>query len=117
MTQTTERFNTIVRSLNPNIVGVGYQKLSVTDAAAVSLTAPEGTKYCEIMVESATTTGFVVNYLNSMSAGSVVLPTATDGIPVSHGTLFDIQNSDGVTNFRAICRAGLSATLHIQYYK
>ena len=111
---TESRFNTIIRSLNPNLVGIGYEKLAVTDAVAVALTVPTGTKYCEIMVESATTTGFVVNYLNS---NGPAVPTQTEGIPVTHGTLFDIQNSDGVSNFRARCRAGLSATLHIQYYK
>ncbi len=109
---------TLVRTNQPqNLACCGYQKLAVTDAAIVMLTVPEGTKYCEIAVEASATTGFAVNYVNYENDTPATLPSVTDGIPVSHGTIFDIAYVDAIANFRAICRAGLSATLHIQYYK
>jgi hypothetical protein len=101
----------------PNLAACGYQKLAVTDAAIVMLTVPTGTKYCEIVVESATTTGFVVNTLNYQNATPATLPSVTDGIPFAHGTMFDISQVDSIANFRAICRTGLTCSLHIQYYK
>lgn len=110
--------NILVRTNQPpNIQAIGYEKLAVTDAAIEMLTVPSGTKYCEIVVESSTTTGFVVRYLNFKNAEPATLPSATDGLPIAHGTVFDISNSDAIANFRAIGITGLSATLHIQYYK
>ena len=110
--------NTLVRTNQPpNLAACGYQKLAVTDAAIVTLTVPTDTKYCEIVVESATTTGFVVNTVNYKNADPATLPTTTSGIPFAHGTMFDISQVDAIANFRAICRAGLTADLHIQYYK
>lgn len=104
-------------NLPQNLAVCGYEKLSVTDAAIFMLTVPDGTKYCEIAVESVTTTGFVANYVMFENASPATLPSATDGIPVSHGTVFDIPYVDAIANFRIIGRTGISCTLHIQYYK
>jgi len=109
---------TLVRTNQPpSLAACGYQKLAVTDAAIVMLTVPTDTKYCEIVVESATTTGFVVNTVNYKNANPATLPSKTDGIPFVHGAMFDIANVDAIANFRAICRNTLTCTLHIQYYK
>ena len=112
------QIQTLIRTNQPpNIVACGYQKLSVTDAAIVMLTVPTGTKYCEITVSSSTTTGFVARYLNYKNAEPATLPTTAEGLPVVHGQIFDISNSDSIANFRIIGITGLSSTLFIQYYK
>lgn len=110
----TTQFNAIIRTNMPdNVVACGYQKLTVTGANAQSLTVPSGSKYAELSVESATTTGFIIRFLN---LGAATLPTTTDGMPLAHGTVFDLSTSDSINNFRVIAISG-SHTLHIQYFK
>lgn len=114
----TQDKNSLLRaSLPQNLAVCGYEKISVTDAAIKTLTVPADVKYCEIAVESGTTTGFVANYVLYANASPATLPSVTDGIPVSHGTVFDIPYVDAINNFRVICRTGITATLHVQYYK
>jgi len=109
-----QQLDRLVRTNQPeNVVACGFQKLTVTGASAQALTVPVGTKYAEISVESATTTGFIMRYL---CLGATTLPTTTDGMPLAHGTVFDLNSSDAVERFRVIA---VSSThqLNIQYYK
>ncbi len=111
MRQQLER---LVRTNQPdNVVACGYQKLTVTGASAQALTVPTGAKYAFIAVESVTTTGFIMRYLN---LGATTEPTTTDGIPLTHGDKFDLTSSDDINRFRVIATS-LTHTLHIQYYK
>ena len=110
-------FNSLIRSNLPvNLACCDYEKITVTDASIKMLTVPSGTKYCEIFVESATTSGYVANYVTYEDT-TTTLPTVTDGIPVMNGTFFDIPNVDSISNFRIIGRTGITTTLHVQYYK
>lgn len=103
----------IVRTQRPqNVVACGYQLLTVTGAAD-AFTVPSGACYAECRVESATLTGFIIRYLN---LGVGTLPTTTDGMPLSHGDVFDLTGSDAVNNFRAIAISG-SHSIHVQFFK
>lgn len=113
-----QQLDRLVRTNQPeNLVACGYQKVSVTDAAISYLTPTTGAKYCEISVSSGTTTGFVARYLNYRNATPATLPTTAEGLPLSHGTVFDISNSDSINNFGVIGITGLTCTLYVQYYK
>lgn len=113
-----QQIDRLVRTNQPeNLAACGYEKLAVTDAAISYLTVPTGTKYCEISVSSATTTGFVARYLNYRNATPATLPTTDEGLPISHGLVFDISNSDSIVNFGVIGITGITCTLYIQYYK
>lgn len=90
-----------------------YQKVSVA-GTAIGLTVPDGTKYCEIKFISTINTTFAVMYLN---LGTAQLPTATDGLPLDHGTFFDITDYENINNFRAIQTAAGTHTLYVQYYR
>jgi hypothetical protein len=91
----------------------GYQQLTVTGASAQALTVPSGTTYCEIRVESATTSGVIMRYT---LLGATTEPTTAAGMPLVYLDLFDINGGDNVVNFRVIAVSG-SHTLNIQYYK
>lgn len=97
---------------NP-LTAIGYQKLTVTGGTAQSLTIPTGTTYCEIRVESATTSGVVMRYT---LLGATTPPTTTDGMALSHLDFFDITGGTNVQNFRVIAVSG-SHEIHVQYYK
>ncbi len=104
----------IIRTNQPvNVAACGYQKLTVTGASAQALTVPDGTRYAFLAVESVTTTGTIMRYLN---LGATTLPTTTDGLPLEHGTKFDLSTSDDINNFRVIATS-LTHTLHVEYYK
>lgn len=111
---TTEN-ESIVRALrySKDLIACGYQKLTVTGASAQALTVPTGATYCEIRVESATTTGIIMYYL---LLGTTTAPTTSSGIPLTYLDIFDITGGDNVVNFRVIAVSG-SHTLHIQYFK
>lgn len=110
----TQQLNTIIATQRPQeLFALGYQKLTVTGGTAQALTVPSGTVYAEIAVESATTTGTIIRYLN---LGAATLPTTTNGMPLAHGTVFDLNNGDQVVDFRCIAVSG-SHTLHIQYFR
>lgn len=93
------------------LVANGYEKLTVTGAVDAPASIPTGTTYMLIAVESATTSGVVMRYLET---GAV--PTTTDGMPLEHLTRFDVTGSQNVQNFKVIAVSG-SHTLHIQYYR
>lgn len=105
----------IIRAIREkkDLIALGYQQLTVTGASAQSLTVPTGATYCEIRVESATTTGIIMYYL---LLGTTTLPTTSTGMPLAYLDLFDITGGDNIVNFRVIAVSG-SHKLNIQYYK
>src|SRR5690606_29093109 len=74
---------------------IGYQQLTVTGANAQSLTVPEGARYMEIRVESATTTGIIMWYL---LLGNTTLPTTASGMPLVYLDLFDVTGEENIKN-------------------
>lgn len=114
---TPEETKQLLRTQRPDSLATcGYQNLTVTGASIQQLTVPAGTKYAEIKVESATTTGYIMRYVTYKNATPATLPTTTDGMPLTYGDFFDLNNSDAVSEFRVIAISG-SHQLHIQYYK
>lgn len=102
-----------VVTMQPHLKAFAYQQLTVTGGTAQSLTVPSGALYCEIRVESATTTGIIMYYL---MLGSTTLPTASTGMPLTYLDLFDINTGDDIVNFRVIAVSGVHQ-LNVQYYK
>ncbi len=101
-----------------DLIASGYEKITVTGGTAQALDVVTsgkglGALYAEIRVESATTTGIIMRYLN---LGDILLPTTTDGLALSYLDFFDISSGDNVAKFRVIAVSG-SHTLHVQYYK
>lgn len=92
-----------------NLVACGYQKLTI-DGTARSLTVPTGARYAFIIVESTIATA-AIRYLENGT------PTASDGMPVSNLSGFDIQGAENLKNFKAIQVAAGTHALNIQYYK
>jgi hypothetical protein len=111
---TTNQYNTLIRTQRPqNLFAMGYEQLTVTGASPQALTVPSGAVYAEIKVESATTTGYIMYFLN---LGTTILPTTSTGIPLSYGDYFDLNNGDLLAGFRVIAVSG-SHKLNIQYFK
>ena len=95
-------------------IAIGYESLSIDDAAPFSLSIPDDANYAEIRIESPSTTGIVARYL---LLGDVFPPAASDGIGLSHLDLFDISSRENLQNFRIIADTSLFAKVYIQYYK
>lgn len=112
-----KKLQRILRGLNHGpLVACGYQQLTVTGISAQSLTIPVGATYCDIRVESATTTGIIMYYTLCASLPTPIPPTTTTGMPLVYLDQFDLINSDSLINFRVIA---VSSThkLNIQYFK
>lgn len=91
----------------------GYQQLTVNGTVA-NLTIPDGTKYALMSVESDITTT-CARYLEF--GGTVVAVSAGVGMPVSHGTVFDVTDFANLVGFQIIQEAAGTHKLNIQYYK
>lgn len=104
----------LVRLNKYNLLAIGYEKLDVSTAGAKSLTVPAEAKYAEFTLESSVTSGIVVRHLE---LGDKTLPTATDGLGLTHLVTFDISGYPNLINFRAILATAGTHTLHVEYFK
>lgn len=84
--------------------------LSVTNAAVVQLTVPQGTTSCTIAVSSNP-----INY-DVGTTSTNAAPTTTTGIPAVSGAIIQLQSFLLCRNFGAIAQAG-NATLNTVFFR
>lgn len=111
--QSKSYLSELVRLNKYNLIACGYQKLTVNGTAA-SLTVPANAKYAEITVESSVTSGVVARHLE---LGATTLPTANEGLGITHLLTFDISGYPNLINFRIIQTQAGTHLCHVQYYK
>lgn len=91
----------------------GYEAITVTTTAQF-LTVPAGARYALMKLVSSGT-GDAANYLEFR------LPvTASAGLPISDGTVFDVTDTQNLVGFNIIkttAGAAFTTVLHVQYYK
>lgn len=95
-----------------NLIGVGYEKLTVA-GTAVSMTVPAEAQYAEIRLESSITT-LAVRHLQ---LGSKTLPVAGTGMPLFDTDVYTVIGYQNLVNFRAIQEGAGTHNLNIQYFK
>lgn len=106
----------LVKIFSNSPKAIGYQKLTVdSTAGGVALTVPAGTTYAKLSFESSVASTTVSARYKEL--GPVYPPTATDGIQMRDGLIFDVSEYQNLINFRAIQTGGGTHQLHVQYYK
>lgn len=91
----------------------GYEAITVSGTVQY-LTVPTGARYALMKLVSSGT-GDAANYLEFN------LPvTASVGMPISDGTVFDVTDAQNLAGFNIIkttAGAAFTTVLHVQYYK
>lgn len=103
----------ILRNALNSFKACGYEAITVSGTAQY-LTIPDGAKYALMKLVSSGT-GDAANYLEFK------LPvTASVGMPISDGTVFDVTDAQNLAGFNIIkttAGAAFTTVLHVQYYK
>lgn len=95
---------------------IGYQKLTVDGTVGgLSLTIPTGAKYARLSFESSIASTTVAARYKTVGPISPV--TATDGMQIRDGLVFDLIDNQNLVNFRVIQATAGTHTLHIEYGK
>lgn len=94
----------------------GVQVLSFDDSSAVALTVPENATGAIIVFEADATTVPQNKAARFYEGGQT--PSATDGYPLGHLDIYEIQEQSNLIRFRIIgIEAGKTHTLQVLYYK
>lgn len=95
---------------------LGYQKLSVGDAA-VGLTVPEGALYCQLIQEVDPTYADSKLVITRFRQDGVN-PTTENGMPLGQNGVVEIKGPDNMKKFRVISATnpGYTHPISIEYY-
>lgn len=105
--------NKIASRLSNYGTAVGYERLTVS-STAVGFTLPAvGENTAVVILESTTAAPTVA--LRYREDG--VAPTSSVGMPLTTGTVFEIQGAENLKRFKAIEATGATTYLHITYYR
>jgi len=110
----------VIRLLKDELTAIsealgGFQILTVTDAAAVSLTVPTGASMAVISTEGDSTASDTSRVVMFKENGTS--PTATEGIGQGNNDVYISRGFTNLSNFKAIgIEAGKTHKLKVQYY-
>ena len=110
--QSKSYLSELIQLTKYNLVGLGYQKLTV-DGTVKSLTVPTNATYALLVLDSSIATA-AIRYLE---LGTVTPPSSTDGLTRLNTDAWDIHGYQNLINFRITQAAAGTHTLHVQYYK